>query len=145
MLDKLITAFGVRPSKVVNLESIRQTADVASTSVRSMMERTKEGKYRHESFEEAVERLGLDESKLQRRRKELMIESRIAYSMMFATILSMFHFVSNESWGGLVSGSCAMIIFGCIGLTRAFRVHQIDKRSLMDFPSFIRDFEGVIK
>lgn len=145
MLQKLITVFGVRPSKIMNTESIRKTADMTSTSVRSMIELGEKGRYRVETFDQAIKRLGLDEEKLVRRKKELMLESRIAYVMMFATMLSMFHFVSIESWNGLVSGSCAFIIFLCVGLTRAFRVHQIDKRELMDFPTFLQKMEGLIK
>lgn len=145
MLQKFITVFGVRPSKILNTDSMRKTAKMTTGSVQSMLARTRAGNYRIETFDEAVSRLGLDEARLERRRKELMIESRIAYSLMFASILMMFYFVHAGESSGILSGVCAVTIFGVLGLTRAFRVHQIDSRSLMDFKSYLRSFDGVLK
>lgn len=145
MLQKIITVFGVRPSKILNTDSMRKTAEMTTGSVQSMLARTRAGNYRTETFDEAVRRLALDESKLARRRKELLLESRIAYALMFASIVMMFHFVHIGEYAGILSGICAVIIFGVIGITRAFRVHQIDSRSLMDFMDYLRSFDGVFK
>lgn len=145
MLQKFITVFGVRPSKILNTDSMRKTAEMTTGSVQSMLARTRAGNYRIETFEEAVSRLGLDEARLARRRKELMIESRIAYSLMFASILMMFYFVYSMNMMGLLSGTCGVAVFFCAGITRAFRVHQIDKRELMGFGAFLKGLEGVIK
>lgn len=145
MLQKLITVFGVRPSKILNTDSMRKTAQMTTSSVQSMLERTRAGSYRTETFEEACARLGIDEARLIRRRRELMIESRIAYALMFWSLVAAFLFVHSGSNTGLVSGVCSFIIFGCVGLTRAFRVHQIDKRTLMDFPSYLQAMEGILK
>ena len=145
MLQKFITVFGVRPSKILNTDSMRKTAEMTTGSVQSMLARTRAGNYRIETFDEAVSRLGLDEARLARRRKELMIESRIAYFLMFWSLIAAFLFVSSGSYFGLVSGICSFVIFGSVGLTRAFRVHQIDRRSLMDFPSYLQGMEGIFK
>lgn len=145
MLQKIITVFGVRPSKILNTDSMRKTAEMTTGSVRSMLERTRAGNYRNETFDEAVSRLGLDDARLARRRKELMIESRIAYFLMFWSLVAAFLFVYSGSHSGLISGICSFVIFGSVGLTRAFRVHQIDRRTLMDFPSYLQDMEGILK
>ena len=145
MLQKFITVFGVRPSKILNTDSMRKTAEMTTGSVQSMLARTRAGNYRIETFDEAVSRLGLDEARLARRRKELMIESRIAYLLMFWSLIAAFLFVYSGSYSGLISGVCSFVIFGSVGLTRAFRVHQIDRRSLMGFASYLRGMEGLLK
>lgn len=145
MLQKFISVFGVRPSKILNTDSMRKTAEMTTGSVQSMLERTRAGRYRTETFEEAYVRLGLDETRLARRRKELMIESRLAYFLMLWSIIAAFLFVYSGRYSGLLSGVCAFTIFGSVGLTRAFRVHQIDRRELMDFRSYLRGMEGIVK
>lgn len=145
MLQKLITVFGVRPSKILNTDSMRKTAQMTTGSVQSMLDRARAGSYRTETFEEACARLGIDEARLARRRKELVIESRIAYSMMLGSIVMMFIFVHSINMMGLISGMCGVIVSMCAGVTRAFRVHQIDKREMMSFGEYLRSLDGVLK
>lgn len=91
---------------------------------------------RNETFDEAVERLELDDEKLQSRRRELVIEHRILLGAALAVFLlgfvpgTLFPFaIGLMAAGGLAVNAAA----------RAMRVRQIDTRTLHSPADWIRD------
>lgn len=130
------------PGRLVNFRAITGGAEIIKHRLASM---APQEAYRVERFEDAIERLRLDEASIHRRRWELMMESRIMYALSLASIIAAAYFAVTDQHGGIFASFCALIIGTTGGFTRAFRVDQIDRRELYDFPSFFRRPEGWLK
>ena len=94
---------------------------------------------RYETFDEAVERLELTPEKLQTRRRELIVESRLCYAFAFLMLISGIGLGWNlfsEVMAVLVS-----VAFILNGISRAVRVQQIDTKTLSGVDAWIRNSE----
>lgn len=137
------TVFLPNPRAILNVDGIKRGADLIGDTVRSISPHGKT--YRVETFEDAIERLGLDESKIQRRRWELMAESRVMYLMALIALIAAAYYAITDQHLGVFAAACSWLIGATGGFCKAFRVDQIDRRELYDFPTFFRRPEGWIK
>lgn len=144
ILSTLVTAFGLRKSTVVNDTSINRSRSLLKESM-DRFHQAKAGSGRVESFDECVERLHLTKEFLVLRRRQLLIESRLMYGLLVISLLMGGHFATEANLYGVLSALCTGTIGMIGGVTRAFRVHQIDKRELMSFKSFMSASEGWVK
>lgn len=93
---------------------------------------------RHEDFATAVERLKLSQGNIETRRKQLLIESRIGYSMACVLILLAVVYAdtgTRPSAFAAVSLAAACSIFGWL---KAFRAWQLEIRRFAPLREFSR-------
>lgn len=131
------------PAKIINADGIKNGWNLIDDSIKSMSKNGK--KYRIETFEEAVERLGLDEKRIKRRRFELLVESRIMYALAAVSLAAMLYFAFSGEPLGVYSSICSFTIGAVGGFCRAFRVDQVDRSELYSFPEFWRSPEAWFK
>lgn len=144
LFSTLVTVFGLRKSTVVNEASVRRSRTLLGESL-DRVHRLRQGSGRIETFDECIARLGLSSAFLKKRRHELMIESRIMYGLMILSLFMGVYFALEANIYGVLSALCTSLIGLVGGLTRAFRVHQIDKRDLFGFHVFLSSSDGWVK
>lgn len=91
---------------------------------------------RNETFEEAMERLELDDERLQSRRRELVIEHRVLLGM--ALVVFLLGFIPGTLFPFAI-GLMATAGLAVNAASRAMRVRQIDKRTLHGPIDWVRD------
>lgn len=144
MFGALKTLFGVRFASVFATDLVKKTTSSLAFSLERMRE-SSEREARHETFEEAVERLELTPKMLAVTRHQRAIESRIMYILGVGSLVYGGYFAAQGDLLGLIGCLSTMSIGLIGGVTRAFRAHQIDKQELMSFHRFLRSPEGWIK
>lgn len=144
-LGAIRSVFGFKLRDVVHMQSIQRNAGIIQGSADAMLASVRQRRYRIESFEEAVVRLSLDEERLARRRRELLIESRIMYGVALLAFVVLAYSTIGQAWGGVVGAASVFVLTSVAGVTRAFRVHQVDRRELMSFSAYLKDPEGWFK
>lgn len=102
--------------------------------------------YRVETFEEAVNRLGLTEENIIRRRWELLVEARIYYTALVSFFLITFYLAATGSGIMIVLAGLFSCVFPAVlAIVKSFRIDQIDKRELYAFKLFFSRPEAWIK
>lgn len=134
ILSGFVSFFTKRPVEALRVDSIKQNAEIIQDAVRSSIYLPAS---RHETFELAMARLRLTDAKLARRRRELQFEARGFYLLFAVSMVVFIYFGLTVSFYGMFGSACTMLIGFSGGLTRAFRVAQIDRRELFGFESFL--------
>lgn len=143
--DKVKTAFLVSPSQVLNKELIDKSSQLRKDMVAEVTNISKK-EYRVESYEDAIARLGLDKKAIARRRRELLIQSRIWYGLSLISLMYAAYLGYNGSIVGVIGALCIGLLIAFVsGFILAFRIHQIDKCELFSFRDFLKDSEGWLK
>lgn len=139
-LSGVKTLFLFKPSEVVGKEMIDRASRLRQDAYQGDVE------YRHETYQEAIERLGLDREKIERRRRELVIQSRAWYALSLASLLYSLYLGIQGSIIGVLGALCIGLLIAFVsGFVLAFRVHQIDREELFSFQDFLKCSDGWLK
>lgn len=122
-------------------ETIAESGDRTKSlykSYKNILTRNK--KSRTETFQEAVQRLGLSKEDLEQRRKELNITAYLFMAVLAATSYVFFSSLLNSKFINAFTTLCLMLFEGALVFYNLFRAWQIESKHLGDHKEFIRSF-----
>lgn len=141
IISGIRSLFLARPSEILGKDMIDR-----ASGLRKNLYKTATREYRHETYEDAVARLGLSEDQLERRRNELVIQSRIWYALSVVSLIYSLYLGVNGSIIGVLGTLCIGLLIAFVSaFVLAFRVHQIDRKELFSFQEFLKDSSGWLK
>lgn len=108
----------------------------AYTQMRSVWRIKDDSEYRHETFEDAMERLGLKESDIEEKLEGLTFECFSLYAISALILIASFYYAISSNYISCFAGLLMSIACSTAAFSRAFRIWQLRQKRFGSFKEF---------